>query len=102
MESGRGGIPGLFTPGPGRSGRSCRFEENSKLLWGTGASGFQELANVFLEKHKDSFAYFVVPYLHVGSLNPLAPEFVVVWLYYYLLVSAANLSVFNAPAQQLC
>jgi hypothetical protein len=25
-------------------------------------------------------------YLHVGSLNPFAPEFVLLWLYYYFLV----------------
>jgi len=29
-------------------------------------------------------------YLHFGSLNPFAPEFVLLWLYYYVLVSAAD------------
>ena len=29
-------------------------------------------------------------YLHVGSLNPFAPEFVLLWLYYYFLVSIAD------------
>jgi hypothetical protein len=29
-------------------------------------------------------------YLHVGSLNPFAPEFVLLWLYYYVLVSVAD------------
>jgi hypothetical protein len=29
-------------------------------------------------------------YLHVGSFNPFVPEFVLLWLYYYFLVSIAD------------
>ena len=29
-------------------------------------------------------------YLHVGSFNPFAPEFVLLWVYYYFLVSIAD------------
>jgi hypothetical protein len=29
-------------------------------------------------------------YIHTGSLNPVAPEFVLLWVYYYFLVSIAD------------